>query len=460
MARGRKANATKAVCELCNTEFANIHSHRRACLRKIKVVGDAEELAEHFRAGPSNPASHPYAAPNARPPRASPLFQVADYMDEDTETQPVNLDDSQAIGDPAPAPNRPPPLVAVFPDSTPDTSTEASASSAPTSFTAENFPLPTFRAPTLVNAPKLEEDDFLTVHHPRSQLPPTIHHFNDFVRSVPDVDPSKLSETPWEPFRSRVDFEFADFTQKTSLNQGQIDELIGLISRIVEGPSDFSFKSSGDVKGAWETAAHLSPPYAHHTVSKTYKKEAEPRDFSFHCRPLFEWGLSLLADPILASKFSWHAVRHYKYDGNIWERFIDEPNTADAWWNLESAIPSDGSPLCFEVYADKTRLSSFGTQKGYPIMARVANLPGDIRNGSGYGGTEIVGFLPIVESEAEEGKKGFTNFKRAIWHESFKILVHTVSQYAKTGYKFQCGDDIERILYPVIIILVADYEEQ
>ncbi len=148
--------------------------------------------------------------------------------------------------------------------------------------------------------------------------------------------------------------------------------------------------------------------------------------------------------------------------------------------NGQSAIPSNGSPLCFEVYADKTRLSSFGTQKGYPIMARVANLPGDIRNGSGYGGTEIVGFLPIVrlsiyasmsklmlvclklqvESEAEEGKKGFTNFKRAIWHESFKILVHTVSQYAKTGYKFKCGDDVERILYPVIIILVADYEEQ
>lgn len=145
--------------------------------------------------------------------------------------------------------------------------------------------------------------------------------------------------------------------------------------------------------------------------------------------------------------------------------------------NDQSVIPSDGSPLCFEVYADKTRLSTFGTQKGYPIMARVANLPGEIRNGTGYGGTEIVGFLPIVrlsictsmsnlmcfklqvESEAEEGKKGFTNFKRAVWHESFKILVHTVTQYAKTGYKFRCGDDIERILYPVIIMLVADYEE-
>ncbi|KAL1938432.1 hypothetical protein VTO73DRAFT_11672 [Trametes versicolor] len=463
MARGRKANGVKVQCQFCEGLYVNIRSHELACRRKVKIVSDAEKLAEHIRAGPSNLASHPYAAAhNAR--RANPLPRAANPTDEDSEAQHVDLDSpqDQVMGEPAPAPapNAPPPLVVVLPDSTPDTPPQASASSASAPVTAETFAMPTFRPPTLVNPPDLVQDDFLVVHHPRSQIPPTVHHFNDFIRSTPDVDPTKLSKTPWKPFRSRVDFEFADFTQKTSLNQGQIDELLGLISRIVEGPSNFSFKSSGDVKGAWETAAHLSPAYTHHTVSHTYKKEQEPRKFPFHCRPLFEWGLSLLADPVLATKFSWHAVRHYKYDGETWERFVDEPNTADAWWNLESAIPADGSPLCFEVYADKTRLSSFGTQKGYPIMARVANLPAEIRNGTGFGGTEVVGFLPIVESEAEEGKKGFTNFKRAIWHDSFKILVHTVSQHAKTGYKFQCGDDIERILYPVIIILVADYEEQ
>lgn len=59
-------------------------------------------------------------------------------------------------------------------------------------------------------------------------------------------------------------------------------------------------------------------------------------------------------------------------------------------------LPANASPLCFILYADKTKLSSFGTVKGYPIIARLANLPTTIRNGTGIGGGRIVGWLPIV----------------------------------------------------------------
>ena len=65
-----------------------------------------------------------------------------------------------------------------------------------------------------------------------------------------------------------------------------------------------------------------------------------------------------------------------------------------------------------------------------------------------------------MEDENEEGKKGFTTYKRIIWHESFWILLETIAKYAKTGYQFTCGDDVTRILYPIVLILVADYEEQ
>lgn len=51
------------------------------------------------------------------------------------------------------------------------------------------------------------------------------------------------------------------------------------------------------------------------------------------------------------------------------------------------------------MYADKTRLSSFGTEKGYPVLARCANLPISIRNGEGPGGGRLVGWLPIVSAQ-------------------------------------------------------------
>jgi len=58
-------------------------------------------------------------------------------------------------------------------------------------------------------------------------------------------------------------------------------------------------------------------------------------------------------------------------------------------------VTSRSQTCIFILYADKTRLSSFGTEKGYPIMARIANLPVDIRNGEGIGGGQVVGWLPI-----------------------------------------------------------------
>lgn len=65
---------------------------------------------------------------------------------------------------------------------------------------------------------------------------------------------------------------------------------------------------------------------------------------------------------------------------------------------MQSNIPEDGYLLGYTLYADKTRLSSFGSQKGYPIMARIVNLPPELRNSDKYGGMQVVGFLPIVST--------------------------------------------------------------
>lgn len=59
-------------------------------------------------------------------------------------------------------------------------------------------------------------------------------------------------------------------------------------------------------------------------------------------------------------------------------------------------LPPGAKPLAFILYADKTKLSTFGTMKGYPVIARLANLPTEIRNGEGIGGGYVVGWLPVV----------------------------------------------------------------
>ena len=55
--------------------------------------------------------------------------------------------------------------------------------------------------------------------------------------------------------------------------------------------------------------------------------------------------------------------------------------------------------VCLEIYADKSVLSSFGTAKGYPVMALILNLPSKIQHGEGVGGSQVVGWLPMVSKE-------------------------------------------------------------
>ena len=65
-----------------------------------------------------------------------------------------------------------------------------------------------------------------------------------------------------------------------------------------------------------------------------------------------------------------------------------------------------------------------------------------------------------VEDEKEEGKAGFVKLKRVVWHEAFWVLLAVVAKWAKLGQAFKCGDDVVRVLYPIILLLVSDYEEQ
>ena len=59
-----------------------------------------------------------------------------------------------------------------------------------------------------------------------------------------------------------------------------------------------------------------------------------------------------------------------------------------------------------------------------------------------------------------KGKKDYIDFKRVVWHESFRKLLDTIREPSTTGFWVKCGDNITRQLFPMVFILSADYEEQ
>ncbi|KAI6141445.1 hypothetical protein BKA82DRAFT_4018739 [Pisolithus tinctorius] len=185
---------------------------------------------------------------------------------------------------------------------------------------------------------------------------------------------------------------------------------------------------------AWVQLSHLvefvRERFSKHTVIAAYKKEVWT--YEVHTLPIWEWALD-----ILALHFIWDAQHLFKHDGHGFECFYDEPWTSNSWWDIQSSLLEvlNAVPFAFIIYTNNTKLSSFGTATGYPVVVCCANLLVEIQNSHTIGGGCIVGWLPVVPKDTEEeGKLGYTTLKCIVWHESFSRLLSDIMQHSKTGY--------------------------
>ncbi|KAG2363654.1 hypothetical protein BDR07DRAFT_1450592 [Suillus spraguei] len=254
-------------------------------------------------------------------------------------------------------------------------------------------------------------------------------------------------------------FEVAQIALEAALNNDQTDRLIKICRQCAIGNDKFTFENHKDIHRKWDAASQHVTGFTKEVILMTY--EDKSWDFEVHYRDLLEWAADLLRDPHLFPHLTFNAQHLSKFDGENFVRFIDEPYTADAFWDLQSQLPEGAKPLTFILYADKTKLSTSGTAKAYPVVAWLANLPTDIRNGEGIGGGYVVGWLPVVKEDKEFVKKpGWVNFKNKVWHQAFSRILASLTSKSKTGQWFECLDRLLCWFFPSILILSADYEEQ
>ncbi|KAG2043250.1 hypothetical protein BDR03DRAFT_1005327 [Suillus americanus] len=304
-------------------------------------------------------------------------------------------------------------------------------------------------------APLHEIDDIKVEYHPSSGIPTKVYHFEDYGSGpgapppVPEADPM-----PWQLFRTRIDFEVAELAHDAGLSHEQLDRLIHLIHR--SRMELFTLKNRKDVRDTWDAALFKMTPFTKEEVTVSFC--GVDQTFPLFHRSLWDWVTDLLQDPQVGPHFVFDAQRLSKFNGEKFVRFIHEPWTANAFWEYQSKIPPDAKPLAFILYADKAKLLSFGCVKGYPVVARCANLPIVICNGEGLGGGRVVG--QVKEDKQHSGKPAFVNFKNAVWHTSFLKILGCLGPLSRFGSAIKCWDGVIRAFYPIVLILSADYEEQ
>ncbi|KAF8151553.1 hypothetical protein B0H34DRAFT_678154 [Crassisporium funariophilum] len=283
-----------------------------------------------------------------------------------------------------------------------------------------------------------EEDNIKVKFHPSAGAPNRVQVLlfdmytkageNRIDQDAPGVQvDSESSYTAWHPFPTRHNFELSEVMLDARMNAGQIETLISLINNTAPMSTSFTIMNPTHLSKIWELARGIhTSQFVRSTITLDYNNK--PNEFKVYSCPLWDWCKELLTDCLFVSQFEWDAQRLSKYN----------------MWTYQDTIPSWAKPFCIIIFADKTQLSSFGTAKGYPVLARCANLPVGVRNGTGVGGGRLVCWLLIGE----------------IWHAAVNKIVKSIKPYAQTGFKIECGDGITRIIYPHIIMLSANYEEQ
>lgn len=70
-------------------------------------------------------------------------------------------------------------------------------------------------------------------------------------------------------------------------------------------------------------------------TDKVFTYREQERTYKFFHRDLWDVAKKLITDPILKPYWSFDAIHLSKYDAETreWERFIDEPITADGMWD-------------------------------------------------------------------------------------------------------------------------------
>lgn len=104
------------------------------------------------------------------------------------------------------------------------------------------------------NEPR-ELDDIQVEHHPHSQLPSTIHRFAEFSRSRPTEEHTPRNNSPWEPFRTRLDFEVAEIALEAAMTKDQTNRLLDLFHRSATGNDSFTLHNHDEVRSLWDLAS-------------------------------------------------------------------------------------------------------------------------------------------------------------------------------------------------------------
>ncbi|KAK0209734.1 hypothetical protein IW262DRAFT_1302020 [Armillaria fumosa] len=198
--------------------------------------------------------------------------------------------------------------------------------------------------------------------------------------------------------------------------------------------TEFNVHSPKDFKEHWDHAVNLITPFEKSTV--TVRLRNKDYTYDVYRRNLWEWALELVQNPLLEPHFIWDAVQLSKWNGDAFEKFVDEPWTAQAFWDLQL---KDIQLL----HAAETFQLRYETETA---------LVADVLLG---------GYRLFIKEDAKYRKRVYyVDFKHRVWHAAFKYILEPLFVPSKIGgwvHLSLVNTDIQ--MFPRLPIKSCDYDE-
>jgi hypothetical protein len=99
--------------------------------------------------------------------------------------------------------------------------------------------------------------DIKIEYHPDTNRQPDIIPFKTYQARQKVKKPKSKTRRPWKPFGTRSEFEFAEVTLKAGLTKNQVNALIQVMQRCIQGEDSFEIRDHDHLCTIWNAGAVL-----------------------------------------------------------------------------------------------------------------------------------------------------------------------------------------------------------
>ena len=105
--------------------------------------------------------------------------------------------------------------------------------------------------------------DIKIEYHPETKQVPELIPFKVYQTRQKAKKAQSSTRTPWKPFGTRLEFKFAEVTLRAGLTKNQVNALIQVMQRFIQGEDSFEIRDHDHLCTIWDTGAVLRTTVSH-----------------------------------------------------------------------------------------------------------------------------------------------------------------------------------------------------